>query len=128
MFEFLQDQLQLLEPALKIHAQALLDILSHLPSRISRVLLLPHCDLAGVVPQLKHPSYDSLCTVIFQMREASDTIDEMSRQIRTMRGAKILKARAYLWDSESDPDSFGSLLLGRCAHGGLGNAIRSFLV
>ncbi|KAK0213720.1 TKL/TKL-ccin protein kinase [Armillaria fumosa] len=110
MFEFLQDQLQLLEPALKIHAQALLNILSHLPSRISE-----YCSFLTAILQVssptEHPSYDSLCTVIFQMRDASDTIDEMSRQIRTMRAAKILKARAYLWDSESDPDSLGLLLL-----------------
>lgn len=110
MFEFLQDQLQLLEPALKIHAQALLNILSHLPSRISE-----YCSFLTAILQVssptEHPSYDSLCTVIFQMREASDTIDEMSRQIRTMQAAKILKARAYLWDSERDPDSLGSLLL-----------------
>ncbi|KAK0471351.1 TKL/TKL-ccin protein kinase [Armillaria novae-zelandiae] len=110
MFEFLQDQLQLLEPALKIHAQALLNILSHLPSRISE-----YCSFLTAILQVssptEHPSYDSLCAVIFQMREASDTIDEMSRQIRTMRAAKILKARAYLWDGESDPDSLGLLLL-----------------
>ncbi|KAK0201152.1 TKL/TKL-ccin protein kinase [Desarmillaria ectypa] len=110
MFESLQNQLQLLEPALKIHAQALLDILGHLPSRISE-----YCSFLTAILQVssptEHPSYDSLCTVILRMREASDTIDEMSRQIRTMRAAQILKARAYLWDSEIDPDSLGSLLL-----------------
>lgn len=110
MFELLQDQLQLLEPALRIHAQALLNILSHLPSRISE-----YCCFLTAILQVssptEHPSYDSLCTAIFQMREASDTIDEMSRQIRTMRAAKILKSRAYLWDSERDPDSLGLLLL-----------------
>ncbi|KAK0462909.1 TKL/TKL-ccin protein kinase [Desarmillaria tabescens] len=110
MFEFLQNQLELLEPALKIHAQTLLNILGHLPSRISE-----YCSFLAAILQVsspsEHPSYDTLCTVLFQMREASETIDEMSRQIRTMRAARILKARAYLWDSEIDPASLGSLLL-----------------
>lgn len=44
------------------------------------------------------------------MQDASDTIDEMSRQIRTMRCSSILKARAFLWDPDS-PSETGSLLL-----------------
>ncbi|KAG7442683.1 uncharacterized protein BT62DRAFT_935709 [Guyanagaster necrorhizus] len=110
MFEFLRNQLHLLDPALKIHAQTLLNILSQLPSRISEYWFFLTAILQVSSPA-EHPSYDSLCTVVFRMRESSDTIDEMSRQIRSMRATQILKARAYFWDSEIDPGSLGSLLL-----------------
>ncbi|KAF9022811.1 kinase-like protein [Hymenopellis radicata] len=99
--DFLLGQLSTLKPELRVHAQALLDIVGRIPSRLSEYCAILTAIMHVSTPSVHH-SYDTLCALIFAMQGASDTIDEMSRQIRTMRAASIFQARAFGWDLPID--------------------------
>lgn len=59
------------------------------------------------------PGYNSLCEAVFRMVDISETMNEVSYQLRTMRSVRILRARAYIWTAP-DPDELGSILLDDC--------------
>ncbi|KAF8905415.1 hypothetical protein CPB85DRAFT_1437360 [Mucidula mucida] len=99
--DFLLARLSTLQPELRVHAQTLLDIVRRIPSRLSEYCSILNAIIHVSTPS-EHHSYDTLCALIFAMQGASDTIDEMSRQIRTMRVASIFQTRALGWDLPLD--------------------------
>ncbi|KAL0570232.1 hypothetical protein V5O48_011740 [Marasmius crinis-equi] len=117
LHDFLYEQMDQLEPDLAGHAQILLDVLCHVPSRISDYLFKLRNILAFSLPTPPSPNhyaqnaFDSLCTTIFYLEEIFSTVDEISRQLRTMHATQIIRKRAFKWPNTIDPDDHGNLLM-----------------
>ncbi|KAJ3972535.1 TKL/TKL-ccin protein kinase [Lentinula raphanica] len=124
LFGYLEQIIGQLEPVLAAHAQMLLDILSHIPTRIHEYcdqlqnllsLTLPDTPSSGTMCS----QHDSLCNIILNMTDISTSIHEMSSELRTSRASKILKARAFHWHMPEtshrggiiDPSELGMLVL-----------------
>ncbi|KIY70147.1 kinase-like protein [Cylindrobasidium torrendii FP15055 ss-10] len=110
--DFLEDQLATLDADLRVHARTLLDIIGRIPVR-----LFECCDILRSILHVStptsHTSYAGLCQVIVQIQDATDTLDEMSYQVRGMRATKILDLRADGWGLSMDP---GPLILDDILH------------
>ncbi|KAF9265052.1 hypothetical protein L218DRAFT_924853 [Marasmius fiardii PR-910] len=117
LHDFLYEQVDQTEPVLAGHAQILLDVLCHIPSRISDYLFKLRNILALSLPTPPAPNtyplnpFDSLCTTIFHLEEIFSTVDEISRQLRTVHATQIIRRRAFHWPNSVDPDDLGNLLL-----------------
>ncbi|KAJ8090389.1 hypothetical protein AAF712_006676 [Marasmius tenuissimus] len=120
LHDFLYEQMEQmahLEPVLAGHALILLDVLCHIPSRISDYLLKLRTILAFSLPTSPSPkhygpnSFDSLCITMFHFEEIFGTVDEISRQLRTVHAAQTIRKRAFKWSNAIDPDELGSLLV-----------------
>ncbi|KAG6831740.1 hypothetical protein H0H87_004009 [Tephrocybe sp. NHM501043] len=71
-------------------------------------------DILDVILPTDDRGYNSLCEAVLRMDDISETMDEVGLQLRTMRSARILKGRAYVWTAP-DPEDLGILLLDDCS-------------
>ncbi|KAJ7657789.1 TKL/TKL-ccin protein kinase [Mycena polygramma] len=108
--DVLQRYLDDSQPLLASHAQMLLNNVSVLLTRTSTYSSLLE-KILSVTSPAESPTYDSLCSAVFHLREASDNLDEMGRLLRTMRSTRIFKGRAFTWRADVDPSELGPLLL-----------------
>ncbi|KAK7029504.1 hypothetical protein VNI00_014537 [Paramarasmius palmivorus] len=113
LHDFLADMTNINEPVLVAHTQILLDVLCHIPTRVfdyhSKLKQLLYLMLPTTSSVLS--PFDSLCSVIFHVQEIASTLDEISRQLRTLRSTHVIRARAFHWPNDIDPDMLGTLIM-----------------
>ncbi|KAJ7468748.1 TKL/TKL-ccin protein kinase [Mycena latifolia] len=98
------------QPLLASHAQILLNNVSILLTRTSTYASTLKTILSYTSPA-DSPSYDALCGAVFQLQETAANLDEMGHLLRTVRAARILQGRAFVWRADVDPAELGPLLL-----------------
>ncbi|KAJ7085379.1 TKL/TKL-ccin protein kinase [Mycena belliarum] len=108
--DVLQRYLDDSEPLLASHAQMLLNNVSFLLSRTFTYASLLE-ELLSFTSPTESSTYNSLCTTVFHLQEASENLNEMGHLLRTVRSARIFKGRAFKWRADIDPSELGNLLL-----------------
>ncbi|KAJ6542835.1 TKL/TKL-ccin protein kinase [Mycena capillaripes] len=108
--DVLQGYLDDSQPLLASHAQMLLNNVSVLLTRTSTYSSLLE-KILSVTSPTDSSTYDSLCSAVFHLREASDNLNEMGHLVRTVRSTRIFKGRAFTWRADVDPSELGPLLL-----------------
>ncbi|GLB38631.1 putative protein tyrosine kinase [Lyophyllum shimeji] len=100
------------EPELVNSARIIVENTTAIISRIFTYNIILQDILDATLPA-DDQGYNSLCEAVFRMGDVSETMDEVGRQLRTMRSVRLLKGRAYIWTAP-DPEDLGVLLLDDC--------------